>query len=1111
MNKGFLYVFLCFILSTAADAANRVVTGVVLAGDDNQPLVGVSIQVPSDELKKAGISSNTLGTITDVNGNFSISVPDEVRRLVFTYIGYQEESLLLQDGRNDYRIVLQSGTHMLADVVVTGYQTVERRRLTAAVSKIDVSEAVIGAAKSIDQALAGQIAGVSVTNTTGSPGAPARIRIRGTASLNGTQDPLWVMDGMPLEGTDIPRISSSNDNDIINMGQTAIAGISPNDIESITILKDAAATAIYGARAANGVIVITTKRGRSGKPVINFNTRLTYMPNLNTSRLNLLRSEEKVDLELELMKEPDDEVFFSPVPVYATKGGVAAILTRYNLLEAYRKNGWNGLTPEAQQAINNLKTVHTDWNDILYRDAFTQEYNLSLSGGAEKITYYNSLGYTKENGNVPAVSMDRFNLTSKTDYRLSKVLKLGFSLFVNRRKNNTFVTDTYGFSNPNYYSRIANPYFAPFSADSRYLYDYDIATGNTRDLKQGFNIFEERANSSDEATTTAINSIFDAELRFGDHWKLSSQVGVQWEQYEQQRYVGQETFSMRNARINSHYWDNASKTNKYLLPEGGMHKTTDRTMSQIMWKTLGEYKNTFADSHDVQAMIGSEIRKNRYDNHSVNGYGYNPRTLTTKPLIFRDEAQARAYPLYTKNYQENAFASFFANGSYSLMKRYILGASVRMDGSDLFGVDKKYRYLPIYSVSGLWRLSNEAFLQSYDRIDNLALRLSYGLQGNIDKNTSPFLIGRYENISILPGVTEENITISDAPNSKLRWEKTASYNLGVDFSAIEQRINLSIDYYYRKGTDLIGTRMLPLENGFTSMSINWASMENRGIEVNLQTRNIMTKDFSWYTSFNFAYNRNKVLRQMVPDNQTTPGLEGYPVGAIFALEVKSIDPQTGRIYIANPEGKAVTLEELYGASDPTGTGFYEFKTTPVQERTFYKYIGSSDAPYTGGLMNTFTYHNWELSVNFAYHLGAYVRTSPSYKIVGQDPGHNVNRAILERWSPANPTGTLPALLTRKTFPADYSLIDNRGDIYRNLSIWVKKQNYIRLQNIRLAYRMPAVFLHPLHISGATLALEGRNLLVFGSSYKNYMDPESMGNLYATPIPKSITFNFNLDF
>ena len=213
MNKGFLYVFLCFILSIAAGAANRVVTGVVLAGDDNQPLVGVSIQVPSDELKKAGISSNTLGTITDVNGNFSISVPDEVRRLVFTYIGYQEESLLLQDGRNDYRIVLQSGTHMLADVVVTGYQTVERRRLTAAVSKIDVSEAVIGAAKSIDQALAGQIAGVSVTNTTGSPGAPARIRIRGTASLNGTQDPLWVMDGMPLEGTDIPRISSSNDND----------------------------------------------------------------------------------------------------------------------------------------------------------------------------------------------------------------------------------------------------------------------------------------------------------------------------------------------------------------------------------------------------------------------------------------------------------------------------------------------------------------------------------------------------------------------------------------------------------------------------------------------------------------------------------------------------------------------------------------------------------------------------------------------------------------------------------------------------------------------------------------------------------------------------------
>ena len=236
---------------------------------------------------------------------------------------------------------------------------------------------MVGAAKSIDQALAGQIAGVAVTTTSGAPGAPARIRIRGTASLNGTQDPLWVLDGIPLEGTDIPKLDDDTSNDIVNIKQSSIAGISPNDIESITILKDAAATAIYGARAANGVIVVTTKRGRTGKPVVNFNTRLTYTPNLDTSRLNLLNSQEKIDLELELIKDTY-ELFEDKYPVYYEKGGVASILKKYNLMDAYRANGWDGLTPEAQSAINQLKNINTDWNDILFRDAFTQEYNLAF-------------------------------------------------------------------------------------------------------------------------------------------------------------------------------------------------------------------------------------------------------------------------------------------------------------------------------------------------------------------------------------------------------------------------------------------------------------------------------------------------------------------------------------------------------------------------------------------------------------------------------------------------------------------------------------------------------------------------------------------------------------
>lgn len=951
MRIKFLCIIICLFVNALAfaSAANRTITGVVISGEDNEPLIGASVYVHADDLKKAGASQTSLGTITDIDGKFSISVPEKVTRIHCSYIGFEEQAIALQRDKKSYRIVLQPSAHALADVVVTGYQTLERRKLTAAISKVELSDAMVGATKSIDQALTGQIAGVAVTNTSGAPGAPAKIRIRGTASLNGTQDPLWVLDGMPLEGTDIPKLDDTkSDNDIVNIGQSSIAGLSPNDIESITILKDAAATAIYGARAANGVIVVTTKRGRTGKPVVNFNTKLTYTPNLDTSRLNLLNAEEKVNLELQLMSEPTYLLFgFIPTSVYEEKGGVATILKKYDLLNTFREKGWDGLSPEAQNAITRLKSINTDWNDILFRDAFTQEYNLSISGGNEKVTYYNSLGYTKENGNVPGVSFSRFNLTSKTSYQINRLLKVGISVFANRRKNQTFMTDSQGLTNPVYYSRIANPYFEPFDQNNNYIYDYEVVAGSVSDLNQGFNIYEERANTSKESINTAINSIFDAELRFNDQWKLTSQIGVQWEQLSQEEFAGMSSFNIRNQREKNTYQEKEGEswTTKYIIPEGGMLKTTNSTTSQITWKIQGEYKNTFKDIHDIQIMAGSEIRKNWYENASSTGYGYDPKTLTFKNLNLRKQ-DLNDWKLKSKSYTENAFASFFANGSYTLKSRYTLGGSVRMDGSDLFGVDKKYRFLPIYSVSGMWRLSNEPFISQLKWIDNLAFRLSYGLQGNIDKTTSPFLVGSYGYVDIIPEGDEENITIDNAPNSKLRWEKTASYNAGIDFSVFNQSINLSVDYYYRKGTDLIGSKMLPLENGFTNMTVNWASMENKGIEVNLQTRNITTKDFSWYTSFNFAYNQNKVLRVMTNKTQATPSLEGYPVGAIFALKTKGINQETGQILLENKEGKGVTIEELLQMT-PAGDGYYDYGISAAeQERELYSYIGTSDAPYT---------------------------------------------------------------------------------------------------------------------------------------------------------------------
>lgn len=937
MKKRVLIVLLCFVGAlSSAFAAEKKVQGVVISSEDNLPLIGASVYVTAEDLKKAGSAQTTMGVITDVDGQFSIAIPAGITRFFCSYVGYDVLEVKLVPGKEHYEITLHASSQMLDAVVVTGYQTVERRKLTAAVSKLDISDETIGAVKSIDQALAGQIAGLSVSPTSGAPGAPAKIRIRGTASLNGTQDPLWVLDGIPLEGTDVPEPDELND--ITNMKQSSIAGLNPADIENITILKDAAATAIYGARAANGVIVITTKKGKVGKPVINFSSRFTYTPTLSLDRLNLLNSAEKVGLEMDMIRNnysPDNH-----------KGGVYNILSNYNELSAFQNGGWDALSSDTQAAINRLKSVNTNWGDILFRDAFSQEYNLSLSGGTERVTYYTSFGYYKEDGNVDGVGMDRFNLVGKTSYKVNSILKVGASMFANRRKNTNYLTDAYGMSNPVFYSRKANPYFELYDKNGNYNYDYDIQNNTDKDL--GFNIFEERQNTSNESVVNSFSSIFDAELRFNDKWKLTSQFGYQLEKTSREEIADWESYAMRYYYKLSEYSQGGET--KHFLPEGGMQKSYENSNSQITWKAMGEYRDSFNDIHELEVMAGTELRKTWYETLFSAGYGFDRKTLTTKPVIFPNESYATSFPLHQTTYKENAYVSFYSTASYSLLNRYTVGGSIRFDGSDLFGVDKKYRYLPLYSVSALWRLSQEPFMQQAKWVDNLVFRASYGLQGNIDKNTSPFLLGTYRSESILPGVSEDVIIINSAPNKKLRWEKTQSVNAGFDFSVLNQAINLSVDYYYRKGTDLIALRMLPLETGFTSMNVNWASMENKGVEISLSTRNITTKNFSWYTNFNFAYNGNKVLQENIPEQQTTPGREGYPVGAIFALKTAGVNKETGNMMFYNPEGEKVTLKELYRLKDEWGIGIASSDVTAAEERTFYSYIGSSDAPYTGGLI-----------------------------------------------------------------------------------------------------------------------------------------------------------------
>ena len=1077
-------ILLCLFIGILSMAAQtRTVTGSVFDKADNQPVIGATIAVMSAQGTVAH------GTTTDLDGKFKLEVPSGTQNLTCRFMGYTTTTIHLQTGKDNYTVYMENDSKQLNELVVTGYQAIDRRKLTSAVTTIKMSDEIIGGVNNIDQALAGQIAGLSSVTSSGSPGAPVKLRIRGTASLSGTQDPLWVLDGIPLEGTDIPSMEDLQDID--NIYQTSIAGINPQDIESITVLKDAAATAIYGARAANGVIVITTKKGKAGKPQINFSMKLTYNPKTDIDRLNLLNSDEKVDLELGLLQ--------SDYTYRENKGDVARIIAGYGLTDAYKAGGWNALSPEAQADINALRAVNTDWNDILFRGVFNQEYNVSLSGGSEKATYYSALGYYVEQGNVESVKNDRFNLTLKTDYRINSKLKVGASVFANRRKQRSYLTYNEGFTNPVYYSRIANPYMRPFDDEGNYIYDTNVQHRQGDDIVPDFNIFEERANTSNENTFTSLMSIFDAEFKWNEHFKVTSQFGLQWDENMIEKYAGQDSYAMRREKEQHQY------NGTTVLPEGGSNKITENHSSQWTWKAMAEYQNRFKDIHELELMAGTEIRHNEDKSLYSAVYGYDARTLTSKPIIFPNEEKAESVPLHTETYLENAFVSWFATGSYTLLHRYTLGGSIRFDGSDIFGVAKKYRYLPLYSVSGLWRISDEPFMKNVTVINNLGLRASYGLQGNIDKNTSPYLIGIYDQTTILPGNSEDAIRPSSAPNPDLRWEKTQSANIGMDLSLWDNIISLSVDYYYRKGTDLIGLRMLPLETGYTSTTVNWAQMENEGVEVALTTRNIHTKDFTWFTNLNFGYNDNTVLRETVAENAIKPSREGYSVGAIFAYKTAGLDDEGYPLFLTQ-DGRKVTATEFFKLNNAGASTL-----SAEEQRNLYSYIGSTEPKVSGGFMNTFKYKRVTLGINCIFNFGMYVQTTPTYDPTNYDRGLNSNRDILNRWTPDHTNTTLPKLMTENDGRTGEYLRYKEQNLFRELDIWVKKQNYFRFESIRLGYELPEKWLKPVGIKSASVSLEGRNLWVIDSNYHNYLDPETMGNPYAAPIPKSFIFGLNVNF
>ncbi|MEO8532404.1 MAG: SusC/RagA family TonB-linked outer membrane protein [Flavobacterium sp.] len=1111
--KKILHALLLLLAIAGYSQETRTITGIILDEADLSPVPGASIFVEnnsiSNQTSTAGIiQSSSIGTTSDFDGKFHLKIAKDVTSLRVTFMGYKSYTLEV-DAQKDYTITLKSETAKLQEVVVTGYQKIEKRKLTAAITKIDMAAIQQTGVSSIDQLLVGQIAGVAVSTPSGAPGAPAKIRIRGTASLNATQDPLWVLDGLPLENNEVPK-NYDKDN-IDNLANYSIAGLNPDDIKDITVLKDAAATAIYGARAANGVIVITTKKGRAGKMVVSFNTNTFITQRPEFSKLNLMNSSEKVDLELGMASRSD-------LTYRDTGGDIARILNGSNELAAYRAGGFSSLSPETQQSINSLRGNNTNWGNLLYQTAINTQHGLSLSGGGEKSDYYFSLGYYDEKGTTIGTGFKRYNITLKNNYEITDKFKVGVGIFGAENKTESYLTDSGAFTNPANYSRNVNPYLTPYNADGSYKYDQDITGFSDRYVP--FNFLEERANTSYDLKTRSVKALLDAEYKLTKDIRVTSQLGLQLDNTSSEKFADKDTYYTRNQKEKSRYFSNGSY--KYFLPEGGVIQNSNTDFFQYNLKTMVNYTKRFGEKHEIEAMVGNELRRNTNTTVSTKGFGYDKNNLTTQQIVFPNpgDATESTYQTYSKSKKENAFASFFATASYTYDRKYSIFGSVRYDGSDLFGVDPKYKYLPLWSTSASWAVSEEDFLKDNLILSNLRLRASYGLQGNIDKNTSPYVVGKNETAIILPGQTEPTIVVESPPNDKLRWEKTTNTNIGADIGLFNNRISIVTDIYGRKSTDLIGSKALPLENGFEYTNMNWAQVSNKGYEITLSTKNIDHENFKWNTSINFSHNKSNIDRLEVRDNSYLPNQEGHAVNAIFGFKTNGID-ENGYPLFVNKKGETVNTQKFFDLYDPYADFFpgllTQSRLNPDQFRDLFTYLGDRDPKFTGGITNTFKVSNFDLAIAASFNIKQTVVRNPPYNGTQVDRGQNYSRDLLNAWSPTNTSSNLPGITSQDGGTGDSYMSylwysgGNQIPTYNYLDTWVSEMSYMRLSSVRLGYTFPKAFTDMINIQSIRFNVEARNLFVISSDYKGYFDPETFGNIYAQPVPKSFTLGCNVTF
>ncbi|MBS1660917.1 MAG: SusC/RagA family TonB-linked outer membrane protein [Bacteroidetes bacterium] len=1111
-------LLLAFCLQALSQGTGPSVT-VHVTDENGTALPGITIQIKGTPRKY----------VTNASGDLTINNVPTGAVLVFSGVSVEGLEMAV-DGRTTLSPRLKTKVVDLEDAVITGFQRIDRKKFTGAAVTVKADSIKIDGVNDISRMLEGRAAGVSIQNVSGTFGTAPKVRIRGATSINGENKPLWVIDGVVLE--DVVNVSNEQltSGDASTLLGSSVAGLNINDIETFDILKDASAAALYGARAMNGVIVITTKKGKAGaKPVINYTGNFGVQLRPSYSTYDIMNSADQMSVNAEAERKLN---IFYPQLVNAASSGIYGELAR--LLQTPDASGNFAVqnTPEARQAwLMKYANINTDWFKLLFKNSVNQTHSLSISSGNDKAQSYLSTSFFTDPGWTVADNVKSYTLTMRQSYTPSTKLAYDFLIGGNVRQQRA----------PGTNNRNSDPLVGAYSRDfdinpfsyalniSRTLpaYNDDHSYNfSTRDYAP-FNILYELQNNF-----TKLN-ILDGKLQGHLNYKITPHLtydftgGVRYVKTTEEHDVTENANEANAYRIGDPnqpgYNTILNQNNPRLyqdptlpfaqavsvLPYGGFYKRTDRTLTNYTFRNVISYNQDFDDrKHVITALAGQEyISVDRQTANDVGvGYQYNTGGIPfVNYLYFKKLVETNDF-YYGMTNEYNRSAAFFANAQYTYDNKYTVMGTGRYDGSNRMGNTSRARWLPTWTAAGVWNVDQEKFMENTDKvISHLMLKSSYGLNASIGNaiNSTTILKSAITNRQFSQD-QQTAINIQDLGNSDLTWEKKYELNVGTDIGLFKERVIVTFDYYNRKSFDLIGLIRTSGIGGEVYQYANYADMKSHGIDASIFAKIYNDKDWSVSSTINFGLNITKITNL-----KNTPNLfqlvgegggaqQGYPVRGLFSLANKGLDPTYGYPLFLNDSGKVSPVVNLQSLNT-----------------SYLKYEGPADPTITGGWSTNVRYKNWQLTTLVTYQAGNKVRLRNVYGTYYSDLDALPNEFKRRYELPGDEKLTnIPSILMFQQ--AGYQLQQASANPYNNYNFSSDRTadgGFARLKQVTVTYQIPSTLMSKIGMRSGSFAVTGNNLwLIYSDSRLHGQDPEffTTGGV-ALPVNKQITGSLRLGF